>query len=103
MVGLGLVYILHVFFNLIKKILNELEIGMSNRVTYDDTNDNHDDYDCGDLLELGGVHFEDMQSAGNRRPRCVLSWGSSMIIMIFMIDWMSLVIGPRCVLSWGLP
>ena len=33
MVGLGLVYILHVFFNLIKKILNELEIGMSNRVT----------------------------------------------------------------------
>ena len=84
MVGLGLVYILHVFFNLIKKILNELEIGMSNRVTYDDTNDNHDDYDCGDLLELGGVHFEDMQSAGNRRPCCVLSWGSSMITMIFM-------------------
>ena len=52
---------------------------------YDDTNDNHNDFDGCHLLELGGVHFEDMQSAGNRRPRGVLSWGSSMITMIFML------------------
>ena len=38
-----------------------------------DINDDNDDVND-DVLEVGGVHVKNMQSAWNRCPRCVLPW-----------------------------
>ena len=42
----------------------------------DDVNDDDDDDDDvdDDVLEVGGVHVKNVQSAWNRCPRCVLPW-----------------------------
>ena len=45
----------------------------------DDVNDGDDDNDDvnDDVLEVGGVHIKNMQSAWNGCPRCVLPWCQS--------------------------
>ena len=41
----------------------------------DDINDDDNDDDVNDdVLEVGGVHVKNVQSAWNRCPRCVLPW-----------------------------